>query len=72
MRDLRNLLDRFRPARELPQIPTGWWQDAKRVAQPPGSFLDSSLRLNRDGSPAVHASTKRSMRIKRRNTDLPS
>ena len=27
------------------QKPTGWWQDDEDRAQPPGSFLDPSLRL---------------------------
>ena len=27
------------------QYPTGWWQDAKGRMQPPGSFLDRSLRI---------------------------
>jgi hypothetical protein len=26
------------------QAPVGWWQDEKRNEQPPGSFLDPSLR----------------------------
>lgn len=26
------------------QKPTGWWQDSKGRAQPPGSYLDASLR----------------------------
>lgn len=25
--------------------PTGWWQDSKGRAQPPGSYLDHSLRV---------------------------
>jgi len=27
------------------QYPTGWWQDGKGRMQPPGSFLDPSLRV---------------------------
>jgi len=27
------------------QYPTGWWQDRKGRMQPPGSFLDPSLRV---------------------------
>ena len=27
------------------QKPAGWWQDAKGRMQPPGSFLDPSLRV---------------------------
>lgn len=35
------------------QPPVGWWQDSRGVHQPPGSYLDPSLRLQADGSPAV-------------------
>ena len=27
------------------QDPAGWWQDSKGRMQPPGSFLDPSLRV---------------------------
>lgn len=36
------------------QKPVGWWQDAKGRAQPPGSFLDASLRITSD-SPSESA-----------------
>lgn len=32
------------------QKPTGWWQDSKNRMQPPGSYLDPTLRLA--GEPA--------------------
>jgi hypothetical protein len=37
------------------QYPTGWWQDRKGRMQPPGSFLDPSLRV----IPAARAKTER-------------
>jgi hypothetical protein len=38
-----------------PQAPVGWWQDAKRNEQPPGSFLDPSLRRTDGTGSAVAA-----------------
>lgn len=32
------------------QYPTGWWQDRKGRMQPPGSFLDRSLRITPESS----------------------
>jgi hypothetical protein len=43
------------------QKPTGWWQDSKGRAQPPGSFLDPSLRLT-SGSPRGAATPRSSTR----------
>jgi len=31
--------------RQYVQKPAGWWQDSKGRMQPPGSFLDPSLRV---------------------------
>jgi hypothetical protein len=31
--------------------PVGWWQDSRGVSQPPGSYLDPSLRVG----PAEHS-----------------
>ena len=31
--------------RRYVQNPAGWWQDSKNRMQPPGSFLDPSLRV---------------------------
>lgn len=33
------------------QAPTGWWQDSKGRAQPPGSYADSSLRVPGNAAP---------------------
>src|SRR5208282_1796073 len=54
------------PLTKYVQKPAGWWQDSKGRMQPPGSFLDPSLRvppelpsnaadvdLRRDGSAAL-------------------
>ena len=51
---LRRFVERIRelqPKKPQRQVPSGWWQDDKHVEQPPGSYLDPSLRLNRDGLP---------------------
>jgi len=39
--------------RKYVQDPTGWWQDAKGRAQPPGSFDDPSLRVTPESSSAT-------------------
>jgi hypothetical protein len=37
------------------QEPAGWWQDKKGTMQPPGSYLDPSLRVTPEGAPVVAA-----------------
>jgi hypothetical protein len=46
------------------QVPVGWWQDSKGRMQPPGSFLDPSLRLQSERSArrAERSSTRTSRR----------
>ena len=44
-------LQELRPKKSQLQIPVGWWQDAKHRNQPPGSYLDPSLRIDSDGAP---------------------
>ena len=34
----------------MSMTPTGWWQDSKGQMQPPGSFLDPSLRVKSESS----------------------
>ncbi len=50
---LATQLQRLRPRKSEGQIPVGWWKDAKHRSQPPGSYLDPSLRLDDDGSPVT-------------------
>jgi len=38
------------------QAPVGWWQDAKGLMQPPGSFLSPSLRVLPDDLSAANSS----------------
>lgn len=46
------------------QKPVGWWQDSKGRAQPPGSFLDASLRLTSESASGMpdHRSSPRWVR----------
>lgn len=37
------------------QKPIGWWQDSKGRAQPPGSFLDPSLRTTAESASGTSA-----------------
>jgi hypothetical protein len=48
-------LEQLRPRKPEGQIPVGWWQDAKGRSQPPGSYLDPSLRVDSNGSPVGDA-----------------
>jgi hypothetical protein len=34
----------------MSMTPTGWWQNSKGQMQPPGSFLDPSLRVKSESS----------------------
>lgn len=47
------------------QVPVGWWQDSKGIMQPPGSYLDVSLRIpsKRFARRAEQSSMNRSRRF---------
>ena len=41
---LREKLRQLGPRKPERSVPVGWWQDSRGVSQPPGSYLDPSLR----------------------------
>ncbi len=49
---LSDKLKELKNKRSPQQIPTGWWKDAKHRSQPPGSYLDPSLRRGPNDSSA--------------------